>query len=127
MAGIMLFSVWLTRRVSEHMISRKHRLLEEIIDTGEVPAEWMKRATRPVAKRRGGRGAVTGDQAKAACLKQLDELSVYVERSPFMADDETREVVLERLDQVYEVWATRDAAAFWWRERAASASLPAEP
>jgi hypothetical protein len=127
MAGIMLLSVWLTGRVSERMISRKHRLLEEIINTGEVPPEWMKRATRPIAKLRGVRGAVAGDQAKAACLKQLDDLTVYVERSPFMADDETREVVLERLDHVYEAWASRDAAAFRWQERAASAGPSADP
>ena len=124
MAGIMLFAVWLTRRMSERMISRKHHLLEEIINTGEVPAEWKRRGIRPVAKLR---GTVAGDQAKVACLKQLDDLTVYVERSPFMADDETREVVLERLDHVYEAWATRDAAAFRWQERAASASLPTEP
>jgi len=124
MAGIMLFAVWLTRRMSERMISRKHHLLEEIINTGEVPAEWKRRGIRPVAKLR---GTVAGDQAKAACLQQLDDLTVYVERSPFMADDETREVVLERLDHVYEAWATRDAAAFRWQERAASASLPTEP
>ena len=124
MAGIMLFAVWLTRRMSERMISRKHHLLEEIINTGEVPAEWKRRGIRPVAKLR---GTIAGDQAKVACLQQLDDLTVYVERSPFMADDETREVVLERLDHVYEAWATRDAAAFRWQERAASASLPTEP
>ena len=127
MAGIMLFAVWLTRRMSERMISRKHRLLEEIVNTGEVPAEWKRRGIRPGDKLRGAREAVAGDQAKAACLQQLDDLTVYVERSPFMADDETREVVLERLDHVYEAWATRDAAAFRWQERAASASLPTEP
>ena len=127
MAGIMLFAVWLTRRISERMISRKHRLLEEIVDTGEVPAEWMRQSARPVARLRSAREAVAGDQAKAACLQQLDDLAVYVERSPFVADDETREVLLERLDHVYEAWATRDAAAFRWQERAASASLPTEP
>jgi len=127
MAGIMLFAVWLTKRVSERMISRKHRLLEEILNTGEVPAEWMKRANSPIAKLRGAREAVAGDQAKAACLQKLDDLALYVERSPFMADDETREVLLERLDHVYEAWATRDAAAFRWQERAASASQPADP
>ena len=127
MAGIMLFSVWLTGRVSERMISRKHRLLEEIVNTGEVPAEWKRRGIRPGDKLRGARGAVAGDQAKAACLQQLDDLTVYVERSPFMADDETREVVLKRLDHVYEAWASRDAAAFRWQERAVSASPPADP
>jgi hypothetical protein len=127
MAGIMLFAVWLTRRVTESMISRKHRLLEEIVDTGEVPAEWMKRAIRPVARLRGARGAVAGDQAKAACLQQLDDLTVYVERSPFMADEETKEVLLERLDHVYEAWSTREAAAFRCQERTASAGQLADP
>ena len=127
MAGIMLFAVWLTRRMSERMISRKHHLLEEIINTGEVPAEWKRRGIRPGDKLRGAREAVAGDQAKAACLQQLDDLTVYVERSPFMADDETREVVLKRLDHVYEAWASRDAAAFRWQERAVSASPPADP
>jgi hypothetical protein len=127
MAGIMLFAVWLTRRVSERMINRKHRLLEEILNTGEVPAEWMRRATRPVGKLSNVRGAVAGDDAKATCLQQLDDLIAYVERSPFMADDETREVLLERLDHVYEAWATWDAGAFRWHERTASAGQLVDP
>jgi hypothetical protein len=122
LAGIMLFAVWLTRQVSERMISHKHRLLEEIVNTGEVPAEWLRQTIYPVAKLRGAREAVAGDRAKTTCLQQLDDLTVYVERSPFMADDETREVLLERLDHVYEEWATRNAAAFRWQKRATSAS-----
>jgi hypothetical protein len=87
----------------------------------------MRRAIHPIGKRSSARGAVAGDDAKATCLQQLGDLTVYVEHSPFMADDETREVLLERLDHVYEAWATRDAAAFRWQERTASASQLADP
>jgi hypothetical protein len=126
MAGIMLFAVWLTKRISEQMISRKHRLLEGIVDTGDVPAEWLRQTARPAARLRGARGAAAAEQVKAVCLQQLDALAVYVERSPFMADDETREVLLERLDHVYEAWVARDAAAFQWQARTAPAGPPTD-
>jgi hypothetical protein len=80
---IMLAAVWFTRQVAERMVGRKHRLLESIVKTGEIPAAWRK----------------------AGYLAKLDDLTRYAETSPFIADEDTRDALLDRLAEVREAWA----------------------
>lgn len=102
LAGILVFAAWFARQVVDRIIGRKHRWIEEIMRTGEAPAVWTRPATRLDFR---GRGA--SEKVKGRCLRRLDSLIVYTEGSPLMGDEETKEVVLQRLDEVYDEWAGR--------------------
>jgi hypothetical protein len=104
LAAIMGFAVWEANRFAERVIGRKHRWIEEIMQTGAVPADWAG-GDGPLARlgmSLTGRPRVAG---LARHVRRLDELIVYVENSPLMGDEETRDVVLDRLDEVRDAWA----------------------
>lgn len=124
LAGIMVFAVWLANRVAEHTIGRRHRLIEEIMNTGHVPAAWASRASNAAGIRRSTTKGPGSDKAKVSCLQKLDALIAYAENSPLMGDAETKEVVLQRLDEVYDEWARRSPESFRSTERAADVYPP---
>jgi hypothetical protein len=111
LAGILAFAAWFARQVTERVIGRKHRLIEQIISTGEPPDAW-----RPPTRRLVGMKALSSrsaaERARASYLRRLDSLIAYTERSPLMGDAETKEVVLQRLDEIYDEWAGRNPASF---------------
>ena len=112
LAGILVFAAWFARRVTDRFVGRTHRWIEEIMDTGEAPAAWQSHRPRlPAAARRFLRRSEP-EQAQASYLRRLDGLIAYTERSPLMGDAETKEVVLQRLDEIYDDWAARDPVNF---------------
>ena len=123
LAGILLFATWFARRVIEQFIGRKHRWIEEIMRTGEAPDAWSRRAQWPDIVRKLQRHSAP-EKAKASYLRQLDDLIAYTERSPLMGDAETKEVVLQRLDEVYDEWDRRSPESFRSLAGAAAVSPP---
>lgn len=112
LAGILVFVAWFARRVTDRFVGRTHRWIEEIMDTGEAPAAWQSHQPRlPAVARRFLRRSEP-EQAQASYLRRLDGLIAYTERSPLMGDAETKEVVLQRLDEIYDDWAGRNPASF---------------
>lgn|GEM_PF-2132031 len=111
LAGIMVFSAWFARRVTDRFVGRPHRWIEEILRTGEAPAAWRHPARLAALARWRARRS-SPEQAKARDLRRLDDLIAYTERSPLMGDAETKEVVLQRLDEIYDDWAGRNPASF---------------
>jgi hypothetical protein len=107
LAGILVFAAWFARQVTDRFVGRTHRWIEEIMRTGEAPDSWSRRAKWRISGRR-----LSEEKAKAAALHRLDSLIAYAERSPLMGDAETKEVVLERLDEVYDDWAQRSPELF---------------
>jgi hypothetical protein len=124
LAGIMVFAVWLANRVAEHAIGRQHRLIEEIINTGHVPAAWAGRSQGDTGILRSRARSPRSGKAKVSCLRKLDALITYAENSPLMGDAETKEVVLQRLDEVYDEWARRSPESFRSTERTADVDPP---
>lgn len=125
LAGIMIFAAWFSRQVTDQLIGRKHRWIEEIMSTGEAPDAWYRRTQWPIrAHKLQGRNAP--EKAKANHLRQLDDLIAYTERSPLMGDEETKEVVLQRLDEVYDEWDGRRPESFRPTERVAAVNRPLE-
>ncbi|MBM4460356.1 MAG: hypothetical protein FJ011_21770 [Chloroflexi bacterium] len=112
LAGILVFAAWFARRVTDRFVGRTHRWIEEIMETGEAPAAWRSRQTRLPAIARQFLRRSEPEQAQASYLRRLDGLIAYTERSPLMGDAETKEVVLERLDEVYDDWAQRSPGQF---------------
>jgi hypothetical protein len=111
LAGILALAAWFARLMTERLIGRKHRLIEHIMHTGEPPDAWRQPARRPTGMRATFRRGAPED-AQASYLRRLDSLIAYTERSPLMGDAETKEVVLQRLDEVYDDWAGRNPANF---------------
>lgn len=124
LAGIMIFAVWLANRVAERAIGRQHHLIEEILNTGDVPAAWIGQIQGNASILRSGAKSVRFDKAKVSCLRKLDALIAYAENSPLMGDAETKEVVLQRLDEVYGEWARRNPESFRPTEKTADVSPP---
>lgn len=81
------------------VVGRKHRLIEEIITTGKIPTAWSNPPGFLQKK--------PGFSAKqAGAIRRLDDLILYVQDSPLVGDEETREVLLSRLLAVRAVWST---------------------
>jgi hypothetical protein len=123
LAGILVFAAWFARQVIDRFVGRTHRWIEEIMDTGEAPAVWSHPTPLPAVARRFLRRSEP-EQAQASYLRRLDGLIAYTERSPLMGDAETKEVVLQRLDEVYDEWARRSPESFRSLEGAAAVSPP---
>jgi hypothetical protein len=112
LAAMMLALIWVANRVADHLVGRKHRWLEEIVRTGEAPADWqtpfarrLARATR-VPEEAAPRLRIQTD-AQAAYLRRLDELIRYIAASPLVSDEESRDTLLAQLAGVREDWAAR--------------------
>jgi len=101
--GLFLAGVnWAATRVVSVTIGRKHRVLEELLNTGQVPAQWRQRYERRV--RLPGRRQEPCLDAKRHYLAWLDDLERYVQNTTLVADEETRETVLEQLDAIRASW-----------------------
>ena len=121
LAGILAFAAWFARQMTDRFVGRTHRWIEEIMRTGEAPIAWrhsgrMSALARRFLRRSGSRPTTT------PYLRRLDDLIAYTERSPLMGDEETKEVVLQRLDEVYYTWARRSPEDFRAAEGTARAS-----
>ena len=130
---ILLVAIWGTNNLVENLVGKKHRLLEEIITNREIPEGWSTDFTR--AQRRlqndandandSNNANDSNDSSKARqlqkrqaktqkkLLRQLDKLTRYAQTTPLVADEDTRQVLLMRLEEARADWATRDFDEFW--------------
>ncbi|MEM7799946.1 MAG: hypothetical protein AAF633_12200 [Chloroflexota bacterium] len=84
------FMLWLTNRVAQSAITRYFRDAEYILEHHQPPQSWQ---------RAGRRGEITDRH-----LTQLDKLMRYFETSPFVADEETRSLLLDSLGAERSAW-----------------------
>jgi non-ribosomal peptide synthetase component F len=107
---ILLFAIWLANRLAYRMVGSKHHLLDEILRTGEVPAAWR---TRPLRWRPDQPELLAADWARnqKLYLARLDDLIAYAETTPLVDDEDTRDVLLDRLDEIRAAWAGQDVSA----------------
>jgi len=100
---------WMATRIVTQTIEQKHRLLEQLLDNGQVPALWRRqqgrgiRVTRLLCRRQ----PTTGSVEKRWYLSRLRDLASYVENTTLVADEETRETLLERLGEIQVCWENR--------------------
>jgi hypothetical protein len=105
---LMLLSIWTMTVVSRRMIGDKHHALQSIVETRQVPDAWRK----PPAKNTdipAERMDAMQQQAKSRYLQQLDGLIAYATRSTLVADEETRQTLLEQLAAVRAEWQAKPA------------------
>lgn len=101
---VILVTIWFTNVVAARMVGRKHHLLETIVKTGDVPAAWQAPFVRGLANTDAAMRAATEARARASYLARLDELTRYAETSPLVENEDTRDVLLDRLDEVRAAW-----------------------
>jgi hypothetical protein len=105
---LMLLSIWTMTVVSRRMVGDKHHALQSIVETRQVPEAWRKhpaKNTDMVAER----VAAMQEQAKSRYLEQLDGLIAYAQRSTLVADEETRQTLLEQLADIRAEWQAKAA------------------
>ncbi|SFI73690.1 hypothetical protein SAMN02799624_01946 [Paenibacillus sp. UNC496MF] len=80
--GFLLGTAAFVRFAVNRLIGQKHRLLEEILDTGKLPQAWTDGAARP-----------------ADAEKRVRRLAAYVRKTRLVDGEETRALLLARLEQ----------------------------
>jgi hypothetical protein len=105
---IMLGSVWIMNRASGAMVGAKHRVLQEIVETGQVPAEWSRSYRRKLAwlEKRGSLDQIARVKLEAQqhYLDKLEELLQYARTTPLVDGEDTRDLLLRRLQDVRAEW-----------------------
>ena len=116
LGGAMAGAIWGMNKVADRMVGDKHRALEAIVDTGEVPASWSRRfrSRADRLQRRGDfeRALTVQREAKASYLHRLEALTQYAKGSPLVEDEETRAVLTDQLALARQVWERRSADEF---------------
>ena len=96
---IVILAVLLMNSLAERAIGRYHRAAEIIITTGKIPPAWINRS---MSQSMGSREME--EQARKVAIARLDALIVHFGSSPFVADEETRQVLLSKLHEVRQKW-----------------------
>jgi len=75
-------------------VERRHRAMEEILETRRPPDAWVA----------GG----APDRAKRRALRELDQLIDYAEHSRLVESEETRTLLIQQLSDVRKEWSETD-------------------
>ena len=107
---MMLMITWVGGKSADILVGQKHRVLEELLRTGDVPASWRQ----PYIKRAShahdaGRVREIQNCAKVDYLHRLNGLSSYVQKTTLVEDEETRGSVLHQLASIQSSWEIKEA------------------
>lgn len=103
---IFLGAIWLVNALSGQVVGNKHRILEAIVNQGEIPEQWRNDWVSRLLNSFGGEEQRQARLRKRV-LRKLDELLRYVHTTSLLADEETRDVLVERLTEVRAEWLRR--------------------
>lgn len=111
LATLMLVAAWGTSLALTKLVGERHQVLEQIVETGQVPRIWSEPVEKTIAKlRQDPRNArkIASLQARGTeqYLKKLDRLTRYVETTRLVDGEDTRQVLLDRLAHVRTTWQT---------------------
>jgi hypothetical protein len=105
---IILGGIWLMNKATKVLVGSKHRQLQEIVETGQVPAEWSRGYRRKLARlEQDGtpdQVAHVKEEARRHYLDNLDQLIQYAQTTPLVDGDDTRALLLRRLSDVRAEW-----------------------
>lgn len=110
LAGFMLsiflmvkFILAYTAKITEVAVGSKHEDAEQIIFDGLIPERWAAGGLAKVVAR-----SPAGRKRKA--LKKMNTLIRYFAHTPLVTDDESREMLIKRLEYVREDWQAKAPA-----------------
>ncbi len=112
--ALMTFSIslilrWAFRQVS-YQVERRFRHADTLVNDGIIPPEWLQRYQAEVERLR-SKGASAQDmarvmdQAQSDCLRKIDTLIQFFEKSPFVDNAGTRELLLKELNTQRQNWS----------------------
>jgi hypothetical protein len=87
----------------------RHAAAEELLNTGRVPAAWLRR-TSPAAADAASFAPTPAE--KRRLLRRLDELARQFQHAPVFEDDESRTVVLDGFKEIRDRWAVDDWSGY---------------
>jgi hypothetical protein len=99
--AIVGFLVVYTRRVADVALTDQFRAGEMIVN-GRIPDQWVVQINRRLASPRFLRRDVSGTEL---ALDKIDKLVRFYEKSPFFENEETRDLLLNQLQETRERWA----------------------
>jgi len=100
-------------KITGKYVNEKHRSAEAIINTGKVPEEWSNKLKERISLA----GKIEGqskkilkikERAKKIVLKKIDHLIDYFKKTPLVEDKETKEILLDKLQEVRRLWKGKD-------------------
>jgi hypothetical protein len=109
MVLIMIGAIWGINVAMARMVGDKHHVLQVLIETGQAPPDWSRPFQRKMAKLthshdNSAQIAKLQERARRHYLKELDRLVSYVQSSPFVDGEETRNLLLEKLADIRVGW-----------------------
>lgn len=110
---IMLASIWQINAAAKLMVGTKHHDMEYIINTGKVPQSWSKPFERRIArlnKKPNGQMEILKleEKAKEDYMHKLSKLIDYAKTTKLVDNEETRQILLDSLDAVFNEWKEKD-------------------
>jgi hypothetical protein len=121
--GLMMWGViWALNTAAGRMVGDRHRLLQGIVETGEVPTAWRRQYDARLARLKrapslAGQASELEQRARRDYLRRLDRLTRYVETSTLVDGEHTRRVLLEKLASVRASWQAATQVVLDDRER----------
>ncbi|MEQ7010967.1 hypothetical protein ABN028_32765 [Actinopolymorpha sp. B17G11] len=103
LAAIVFAAAKIFQAAVSRLVLERHRDLEEIMETDDVPSAWREPYERRLAAigddagGQEGAGAALRAKASRGYLTRLARLRRYVETTRLVDGDETRQVLLDRL------------------------------
>ncbi|MAS38276.1 MAG: hypothetical protein CL610_30040 [Anaerolineaceae bacterium] len=112
--GLVTFSIalairWAFRQIS-YQVERRFRHADTLVNDKCIPSEWLDRYRGEIERLR-SKDAPAQDvqrvarKAQAACLRNIDTLISFFERSPFVDNAGTREMLLDELNTERQRWS----------------------
>ena len=106
---IMIGAIWGINVAMARMVGDKHHVLQVLVETGQVPPEWSRPFQRKIARltRSHGNSAQIAELQERALrdyLRKLDRLISYVQSSPFVDGEDTRNLLLAQLADIRVSW-----------------------
>ncbi len=86
-------------RVMGERINAMHQAAESILETEQIPAAWLE--PMPLDRRRHARWA---QRQQRRAVRRLRRVRTYMERTPCIADVESREYIVTELDRIRDQW-----------------------
>ena len=106
---IMIGAIWGINVAMARMVGDKHHVLQVLVESGQVPPEWSRPFQRKISRLTHSQGssaqiAELQERALRDYLRKLDRLISYVQSSPFVDGEDTRNLLLAQLADIRVSW-----------------------
>jgi len=113
-------AVMLMGRIAGKYVTTKHKAAEMIVNTGRAPKDWTYKFEERITSIRKTTESLEKisrieRRAKDVLLKKIDQLIEYFKTSPLIQDKDTRQILLDGLQEARRLWKEKN-----WEEIIAS-------